>query len=308
MERMIIMPIIGIPRGLLYYRYEILWKSFFDALGVKYVISKKSNIDILSKGKKKSIDEACLSLKLFIGHIESIKDKCSHIFIPRIYSLEKTEQVCTNFNCLYDLIKNLYPKLNIVHINIDVKHHKNEKNAYVMLAKGLGFNKKEALSAYKIAKEKEKEYLDDIYENALKKIKSNKTKILLLGHSYNLQDKMIGKEITDFLNKNDIEIIFSYEMNLMYKDEYANKISPKVHWTMNKEILASFEYFKDKVDGVIVISAFPCGPDSLTNEMIMRKKEKSKVLLLTFEDLNSNVALTTRLESFLDMLKGGIHV
>ena len=97
-------------------------------------------------------------------------------------------------------------------------------------------------------------------------------------------------------------------MNLMYKDEYANKISPKVHWTMNKEILASFEYFKDKVDGVIVISAFPCGPDSLTNEMIMRKKGKSKVLLLTFEDLNSNVALTTRLESFLDMLKGGIHI
>lgn len=308
MERMIIMPIIGIPRGLLYYRYEILWKSFFDALGVKYVISERSNIDILSKGKKKSIDEACLSLKLFIGHIESIKDKCSHIFIPRIYSLKKTEQVCTNFNCLYDLIKNLYPKLNIVHINIDVKHHRNEKNAYVMLAKELGFNRKEALSAYKIAKEKEKEYLDDIYENALKKIMSNKTKILLLGHSYNLQDEMIGKEITAFLNKNDIEIIFSYEMNLMYKDEYANKISPKVHWTMNKEILASFEYFKDKVDGVIVISAFPCGPDSLTNEMIMRKKGKSKVLLLTFEDLNSNVALTTRLESFLDMLKGGIHI
>ena len=302
------MPIIGIPRGLLYYRYEILWKSFFDALGVKYVISEKSNIDILSKGKKKSIDEACLSLKLFIGHIESIKDKCSHIFIPRIYSLKKTEQVCTNFNCLYDLIKNLYPKLNIVHINIDVKHHKNEKNAYMMLAKELGFNRKEALSAYKIAKEKEKEYLDDIYENALKKIMSNKTKILLLGHSYNLQDEMIGKEITAFLNKNDIEIIFSYEMNLMYKDEYANKISPKVHWTMNKEILASFEYFKNKVDGVIVISAFPCGPDSLTNEMIMRKKGKSKVLLLTFEDLNSNVALTTRLESFLDMLKGGIHI
>ena len=302
------MPIIGIPRGLLYYRYEILWKSFFDALGVKYVISEKSNIDILSKGKKKTIDEACLSLKLFIGHIESIKDKCSHIFIPRIYSLKKTEQVCTNFNCLYDLIKNLYPKLNIVHINIDVKHHKNEKNAYMMLAKELGFNKKETLSAYEIAKENEKEYLNDIYKNVLKKIKSNKTKILLLGHSYNLQDEMIGKEITNFLNKNDIEIVFSYEMNLMYKDEYANKISPKVHWTMNKEILASFEYFKDKVDGVIVISAFPCGPDSLTNEMIMRKKGKSKVLLLTFEDLNSNVALITRLESFLDMIKGGIHI
>lgn len=301
---MIIMLTVGIPKALLYYRYNVLFENFFDVLNVKYIVSDKSNMNILNKGKTKSIDEACLSLKLFIGHVENIKDKCDCVFIPRIYSLEKTEQVCTNFNCLYDLIRNLYPNLNIIHINIDVKHNKSEKKAYISLANELGFNRKKAYRAYKVAKEKEREYLDNIYNNALRKIKKNKTKILLLGHPYNLEDELIGKQITNFLNKNNIEVIYSYEMNHLYKDEYSKKISPKIHWTMNKEILASFEYFKDKVDGVIIVSAFPCGPDSLTNEMIIRKKEKSKVLLLTFEDLNSNVALTTRLESFLDMLKG----
>ena len=60
-------------------------------------------------------------------------------------------------------------------------------------------------------------------------------------------------------------------------NKYIKKISPRVHWTMNKELLAAFAYFKDKVDGTIVITAFPCGrPDSLSNEMILRKKRNPK--------------------------------
>ncbi len=66
---------------------------------------------------------------------------------------------------------------------------------------------------------------------------------------------------------------------------------------MNKELLGAFSYYKDKVDGTILISAFPCGPDSLTNEMILRKKGIVKYLLLTFEEINSDTAIITRLES-----------
>lgn len=302
------MPIIGIPRGLLYYRYEILWKTFFDALNVNYVVSEKSNKEMLSKGKNKCVDESCLSLKLFVGHIESIKDKFDYLFIPRIYSLEKTEQVCTNFNCLYDLIRNLYPELKIVHYNIDVKHHKSEKTAFLSLGKQLGFSKLASYKAYKIAKKKEKEHHELIEKTNIKKLSSPKPKILLLGHPYNLNDSIIGKNITNFLSKYPYEIIYSYELPNKYVNEYVNKISPKVHWTMNKELLASFMYYKDKVEGVIIITAFPCGPDSLTNEMVIRKKDKTKVLLLTFEELNSDIAVLTRLESFIDMLEGGIHL
>lgn len=298
---------VGIPRGLLYYRYKTLWTEFFNALNVKYVTSNESNFKILNDGKQKCIDESCLSLKLFMGHVESLKDKCDYIFIPRIYSLEKLEQVCTNFNCLYDLVRNLYPNLKIINYNVDVKHHISEKDAFCNLGKQLGFNKKDSLKAYKYAKEKEQNYLKKLEINQDKKLLFNKTKILLLGHSYNLSDALIGKTITAFLKKYDIEIIYSDGIPKRFVNSYSKKISPRVHWTMNKELLASFMYYKDKVDGVIAITAFPCGPDSLTNEMILRKKGKSKVLLLTFEDLNSDIAIITRLESFLDMIKGGVY-
>lgn len=299
---------VGLPKGLLYYHYEVLWKAFFDCLQIPYIVSDESNLQILKQGTNKSVDEACLSLKLYLGHIENIKDHCDYILIPRIFSIEKSEQVCTNFNCLYDLVRTLYPNIKILNYNIDVKRHHNEKSAFLKIGKDLGFNLFETNHAYQLAKEVEKNYHIQQSKKAEKKLQSKKIKILLVGHPYNIKDALIGKQIISYLTKQKIEIIYSYEIPKNKVNEYANKISPKVHWTMNKELLAAFTYFKDKVDGTIIISSFPCGPDSLTNEMMIRKKENSKVLLLTFEDLNSDIAIITRLESFLDMMKGEIHL
>ena len=67
--------------------------------------------------------------------------------------------------------------------------------------------------------------------------------------------------------------------------------------------MASVNYYKDKVDGIIIISSFPCGPDSLSNELISLKVKNIPVMTLIFEDLNSEVGVITRLESFIDILK-----
>ena len=32
-------PVIGLPRAMLYERYEVLWKTFFSALGMKGIVS-----------------------------------------------------------------------------------------------------------------------------------------------------------------------------------------------------------------------------------------------------------------------------
>ncbi len=301
------MKTIGIPKTLLYYHYHTLWKTFFDVLDVPYIESGKSTKELLKMGQNKAIDETCLSMKLFFGHIEALKGKCDLLLIPRIYSLEKKEQVCTNFNALYDLVHNLYSDIPLLNYNIDVKRHQTEKKAFLKLGRELGFSILESQHAYNIAKEKEKEYIRKLEQKGEEKLKSKKTKILLLGHPYTLEDELMGKRITTYLKEQDVEVIYSYEAKRDKIDNFK-KISKTVHWTMNKELLGAFSYFSPFVDGVILITAFPCGPDSLTNEMILRKKKNTKVLLLTFEDLDSDVAIITRLESFLDMLKGGIHL
>ena len=299
---------IGLPKALLYHYYSHLWKAFFDELKVNYIESNNTTAKTLILGKEKSIDESCLALKIYLGHIEELKDKCDYILVPRIYSLVKTEQVCTNFNCLYDLVRNTSHDIKILNYNIDLKHHHSEKSAFIKIGKELGFSIIESLNAYNKAKIIENNYYKNEEKKAKIALKSNKTKILLLGHPYILKDNLIGKNIINYLKKNNISLIYSYQMPRDLIEFNCSKISEKVHFTMNKKLIAAFNYFKDKVDGTIILTAFPCGPDSLANEMIIRKRKKHPTLLLTFEDLTNNTAVITRLESFLDMLKGGIHL
>ena len=105
---------IGLPKALLYHYYAPLWKAFFDELGVDYIVSSDTTIKTLIVGKEKSIDEACLALKIYLGHIEELKEKCDYILVPRIFSLVKSEQVCTNFNALYDLVRNTFKDIKIL--------------------------------------------------------------------------------------------------------------------------------------------------------------------------------------------------
>lgn len=134
-------------------------------------------------------------------------------------------------------------------------------------------------------------------------LKTNNIKILLAGHPYNLYDDLIGQTVSKYLLENNISLIYSDRINHNIIDEECMKLSTDIHWTHSKEVVASINYYHDKVDGIIIISSFPCGPDSLSNELVARKIKNVPTINLIFEDLNSEVGIITRLESFIDILK-----
>ena len=288
---------------MLYYYDKDLWIEFFKNLGIDVIISPNTNKKIVDSGTKLAPSEACLSLKIYLGHIIELKDKCDYILIPRLYSLKKNEQVCTNFNALYDLVNNLFD-VNILNYNVDISTKNYQLLGFLSIGEQLGFSYIKSYKAYKYAekikrmKQKKQELLQqkEIEEN------KDKIKILLAGHPYNLYDSLIGKSVIDFLKENNITILYSDKINHELVDEECRKISTDIHWTHNKEIVASTKYYEDIVDGIILISSFPCGPDSLMNEQISHKIKKVPIITLIFEDLNNDVGIITRLESFIDIL------
>lgn len=288
---------------MLYYYDKDLWIEFFKNLGIDVIISPNTNKKIVDSGTKLAPSEACLSLKIYLGHIIELKDKCDYILIPRLYSLKKNEQVCTNFNALYDLVNNLFD-VNILNYNVDISTKNYQLLGFLSIGEQLGFSYIKSYKAYKYAekikrmKQKKQELLQQ------KEIEENKDniKILLAGHPYNLYDSLIGKSVIDFLKGNNITILYSDKINHELVDEECRKISTDIHWTHNKEIVASTKYYEDIVDGIILISSFPCGPDSLMNEQISHKIKKVPIITLIFEDLNNDAGIITRLESFIDIL------
>lgn len=292
---------IGIPRALLYYKYECLWKEFFRQLGVDIVVSPKTNKDILERGKKLTMDEACLSLKIFMGHVDYLKDKVDYILIPRIVSLKKNMKLCTNFSALYDIVKNTL-NVDILNYNVDVDKKIYEEDEFIKMGIKLGFSKAESLLAYKNAKKEE--YKDKKIKYLLqnKKIGAEKTKILLVSHSYNLHDNLVGKIIKEILEELDVLVIDGDIYNIDGKSDLYKNISPRLYWTYNQELLNSIEEYKNNVNGIILLSTFPCGPDSLVNDMCLRKLDIPTINIL-FDDQASKEGLQTRLESFVDIIK-----
>ena len=301
---------IGIPRGMLYYRYEILWKTFFTKLGHDVRVSPSTTQSIAEQGMALTIDEACLSLKLYFGHVHALMGKCNYIFIPRVSNFGQNRDMCPRFHALYDVAANLFRDSGqkFLTCNIDVTRGEGELKAFLSLGQTLGCSLKQTLSAYKAAKREVERAWKDKLRAQKKRLDQEGLKILIAGHDYLIHDAFVGKPITDFLAGNGVIPI---EAGVVDRDTALKRsleLSPTIRWELNREIVGGIAQYQDKVDGVIFLSAFPCGPDAMVNELMLRRMDDLPMLNLVLDGQNGTAGLETRLESFLDIIrfKGGL--
>ena len=296
---------IGIPRAMLYFRYEILWKNFFLNLGIKYIVSEPTNKEIIKNGTALSIDEACLSTKIYIGHVNSLIGKCDYILVPRISNFGLKRNMCTKFEALYDMTCNIFRKTGqkFISYSIDELQKQTEEKAFTVLGEELGFTKKEAISAYKAAKKTETEYLKNQLKTNELLYKKPGLKILIASHSYVEMDAYIGKPVVNYLRKMGAVPIYADNVDRHDALKQSVKVSPTLKWEFSKEIVGSIQLNHNKIDGIVLLSVFPCGPDSMVNDMIIRKFHGIPILNIVLDDQDGTAGLETRLESFIDILK-----
>ena len=296
---------IGIPRALLYYRYHVLWNTFFQELGIETVISPHTNKTLMDAGSHYAIDENCLSSKLFFGHVSALEGKCDAVFVPRIANYGKDGVMCSRFEGLYDMAVNTFRDhdIDFVTCNVDIQQKYPEEQAYIMLGVSLGASEAKAREAY------QKSY--QAWQAAQKAhiaeeeagLHDDRIKILVVGHSYNLYDEYIGKPILKGIEQLDAVPICSDAVDLKQAQEDSLNICKSVPWIMSRELLGSIAKYHNDVDGIILLTAFPCGPDSMINEMIIRRIKDRPILNLLLDSQDGNAGIETRLESFIDIIR-----
>lgn len=292
---------IGLPRAFTYYYFSDLWKIFFKELNIDYIESPPTNKEIISKGMSRANDEMCLSFKIYLGHIDYLKDKCDYILVPRIDNYGKSNQTCTNFLAAFDIINNLF-ETKILDYNINLEGNNNELDGFLRIGKLLNKSRYDVIKAYNKA-------ILDTYKIKQNKIKKNikalenaGLKVLLVSHSYNTYDAYIGKQITDYLEEMGVTIIYSDMFDDKETNKLAYKLSDTIYFKYSKDNIGSIKLVQDKIDGIIFLSAFPCGLDSLVNELVMRKINKP-YLNLIMDESYSLTGIKTRIESFVDILE-----
>ncbi len=291
---------VGIPKGLLYYKYHPFIITFFSELGAEVITSEETNKSILDLGVKHCVDEACLPVKIFHGHAASLKDKCDLILIPRIMQLRKNEFICPKFCGLPEMVLNSIEDMPAA---ITEPIYATSKKDLYRWAQSAG--RKITSNSFKIKQAYKKAYDNQMIYTTGVKDDSNDIKIALVGHPYNIYDSFINMELISKLSELGVSVetmefthdfLINLEINNLYKRPF---------WTFARENYGfSVNAVKEKrIDGIIYVSSFNCGTDSIIIELIKDKIGSFPFLTLKLDEHTGEAGIYTRLEAFTDMLE-----
>ena len=317
--------IIGIPRAISYYGNYPFYYGYFTALGIKIVLSDKTTTGIINDGVEKVVSDTCLPIKVFVGHVLNLLQKgCDKIFVPSLQSSAYKINNCSKIRGLPEIIRNVIDKpFKMIEPTID----KTEGISFKAFCYDIAHE-------YEIFDEELINFAIDagwkVYDNFLKMTNSGVSyeialrmaiegrtvtapievvkplSVVIMAHGYNLFDERISMNLIKKLDKMGVKVYTS--LNVSKKDALKSirELDEIQYWANELDLTGTAAYYmlNNKVDGIIALSAFGCGPDSLMVEEIQyhAKQRNMPMIHLTIDEHTGEAGFVTRIEAFIDML------
>lgn len=317
----------GIPRGLYYEPFLTEWKVFLEELGHTVEISPPTNKDILDIGVKEGVNEACISLKLTVGHSIYLREKVESIFAPRLMNLDRWRRItlCPKFRGLPDIIRVSVPE--VFSINAYLGTFWRRFNFYIEVGKSLGHGLFHVLRAYKEAVKVSKKvsklmrvgfWPDEARELALggadlKKALNTlerdleKPLVGVVGYPYLIYDNYVSHSLIKRLNKMGFNVVTPEMLDVREIENSLKALFKPLFWYQSNKVLgAAFVMLKEpQVEGVIHVSSFSCGTDAWVGKLIeLEAKKLGKPLMrIVVDEHTAEAGLITRLEAFTDLVR-----
>lgn len=316
---------IGIPRAISYYNNYPFYFGFFSALGFNIVLSDKTTAKIINEGAKYVVSDTCLPIKVYVGHIINLLDKgVDTIFVPSIQSTDYKVNNCSKIRGLPEIIRNIIDRpFKMIEPTLDKTEGIGLKDFCYETARQLNIEDNELIEAaiaagwsvynrfieMAHAGVSQSEALKNAIEGkyVLKKMELVKPlSVVIMAHGYNLYDERISMRLIEKLDKMGVKAYTSLDIT---RDDAINSIHSLdeiQYWANELDLTGAAAYYmiNNKVDGIIALSAFGCGPDSLMVDEIQYHAGECKMpmLHLTIDEHTGEAGFVTRLEAFVDML------
>lgn len=313
MNKILIPKTIGIPKGMLYYDYHILWENFFQNLGFEVKVSSDTNKKMINEGIMAAVDEACLPVKVFYGHVLDLASQVDYLFIPRIVSMVKKEYMCPKILGLPDMLRvslvNPPPVIETT-VNLRIKNNQIEQ-AIKEICSILQVPDYEGLKSWQAALQKQEQHERYLQSGHLPegfpRVKDG-FKIAVLGHAYNLYDAYINMNLLKKLHVLGAQVCTKEMVIPEEIEKFAGKLPKKIFWTFGKQLLGSGLYYLDdpEIKGMIFLASFGCGPDSMVGDLLeryARRGNQKPFMFITIDEHSGEAGLVTRLEAFMDLIQ-----
>ena len=316
---------IGIPRAISYYNNYPFYYGFFKSLGLEIILSDKTTTAIINSGTKYVVSDTCLPVKVYAGHVVNLLEKgCEAIFIPSIQSTDYKINNCSKIRGLPEIIRNIINKpFTIIQPTLDKTEGLGFYDFWTETANALGIKDQKTIknavdAGWKIYDDfmtmtnsgvSYNEALQNAIEGKLLKKTVDIVKplsVVIMAHGYNLFDERISLNLIKKLEKMGVKVYTSLNISREQSQEALKKLGEIQYWANELELTGCAAHYllNKKVDGIIALSAFGCGPDSLmVDEISHHCKEKGMPLIhLTIDEHTGEAGFITRIEAFVDML------
>ncbi len=296
---------VGIPKGLLYYKYYPFLQSFFGKLGAEIITSPETNSEILNLGVRHCVDEACLPVKIFHGHVAAIKDHCDMVVIPRIMQIRPREFICPKFCGLPEMVLNSLPQMPPV--TTAPIYATSPQNLYRWAEKSgkmITNNKGRIQEAFLYAWQKQKQFTSGYQD------KGYSLNVALVGHPYNLYDSYINMNLIKKLHRMGVGVITEEAVPEENIAAEVKELYKRPFWTFARNSYGFAVHIAKtaQVNGIIYISSFACGIDSVVVELIKNKLGDYPLLIIKLDEHTGEAGLDTRVEAFIEMIERSIRL
>ncbi len=311
---------VGIPRALMnYYQNFPFWQTFFNELGFNVVVSDETDRQIITTSLETMVSETCLPVELMHGHVLNlIEKKVDYVFVPFTVNAKGNDDNPTN-NCNCPWIqahpyllraaftdekireKLLYPALHFRYfdrvLRKELQNYFNEK---------FQLNKSLINSAIDRADEAQKQFEKQVKlrgKNLLENLPKDTRIVVIFGRPYNTGDAALNlRLVKKLLSMNVLPVPLDF---LPIEQENVFNKYPGMYWPNGQRIIAASKYVaKHKNMFALYLSNFRCGPDSFLLHFVKEELKEKPFLHLEVDEHSADAGLITRIEAFLDSLKG----
>lgn len=286
---------VGIPRALTYHFHPGLWETFFRSLGARVSVSAPTTEDTVKRASLISESEHCFSVKLFDAHVHALVEDVDAVFVPRILSTHPDHIACPKLGAVPDSVRAEFgDRVEVLTLDIDARRE-TLRSALCRLGVDLGADESTVGSAVEAACEA----LERAQEEARLHRAGGAERCLLLSHPYNIHNACFAGPIVEKLGLMDVEV-----EGVDFRRTPGGE--GRIKWDTAAIMYDALqEMDPGQYDGVIQLTAFNCGCDSIVSEFYEQVVRDRRIpyMSIVVDEHTATTGTDTRLEAFIDSIR-----
>ena len=311
---------IGIPRNLmLFYQQFPYWRTFFDELGFRVVLSRPTDRGLVTKSLEMLTAETCFPVEVMHGHVHDLLERdVDYVFTPFVITAEAgPENPTVNYNCPWIqsfpfMIRTSFKgdareaKLLVPTLHFRYGRKVLENQLSKFMAERFRISRSRVSKAMRAAEQKQRQFDTAVQEKgklALTRLPEGKEALVVLSRPYNSGDPELSLHLVEkLINLDVVPIPLDY---LPLAGENVFDDYPMMYWPNGQRILAASRIVaREERLNAVYLGNFRCGPDSFLIHYVREEMRGKPFLQIEIDEHSADAGMITRCEAFLDSLRG----